>query len=139
MFSFSVTPNSCLCRSLPHILNKRGHCFKARLVQPGTDTSSFSSVFQIILFWVDRKLTVVGFVDREEDSQAPTASLHKARAKLGGLNLAFHVVSGTQRSCLLPFPHPGGTAAPFLFQVWSCAGEIWRWRKNRKKPKKTGL
>ena len=75
-----------------------------RLVQPGTDTSSFSSVFQITLFWVDRKLTIVGFVDREEDSWDRTAALYRARAKLGGLNLDFHLVSGTGRSCSLPFP-----------------------------------
>ena len=116
MFSFPVTPNSCLCRSLPHILNKRGHCFKVRLVQPGTDTSSFSSVFQITLFWVDRKLTIVGFVDREEDSWVRTDALYRARAKLRGLALDFHLVSGTGRSCPLPFPNQEGWQPPFSFK-----------------------
>ena len=92
-------------------------------MQPRTDTSSFSTVFQITLFWVDRKLTVVGFVDREEDSWDRIAALYRARAKLRGLGLDFHLVSGTGKSCPLPFPRRGGS--PFsLSSKELCRGDL---------------
>lgn len=58
---------ACATRSLLRLSDEKVHCFEEKVAVAWDKRSLCSSVFQIPLFPVNRKPTVVGFADRGKD------------------------------------------------------------------------